>query len=243
MRVNRSVLAVGVVIAMALLAAGVAVAVTPADATDADGNRTIQVSASADLSAQSNQAVVTFGVVRRADNATVARQQVARNVSQVRSALQNADISDNQIRTVTYQIGESRDDYLEDYRAGHLLRVNVSDVETAGTVIDAAVASGANEIDGVEFGLDDGTREQLRERALEQAVANAREKAKTIAGQANLTVTGVKRVTTSDVGYRPHRRYAFAETASAGDGGAPTSIEGGPVAVSAQVQVVFEAAE
>lgn len=242
MRVDRSILAVGAVIGVALLVAGVAIAATPAGAAaEESGNRTIQVSASEQLSAEANQAVVTVGVVRRADDATTARKQVARNVSQVRSALESDGIADSQIETVSYRIGEARDDRLAEYRAGHLLRINVSDVEAAGTVIDTAVASGANEIDDVRFGLDDASRDRLEERALEQAVATARGKARTIGGEANLSVTGVRHVTTSNVGYQPSRERVYLTSAD-GAGGAATSIEGGPVSVSAQVTVVFEAA-
>jgi len=247
MRVDRSILAVGVVIGMALLAAGVALWIAPAGAAEgySDVNRTIQVGATADLTDEANQAVVTVGVVKRADNATDARQQVADNVSSVIAALKNAGITDTQIQTVDYQIGNTDRDHIEDYRAEHTLQINVTDLDNAGTVIDTAVANGGNQIENVRFGLDAETREQLRERALEQAVANARQKAKTIAGEAKLTVTGVVSVTSSDVGYRPHRREVYLTSASddASAGGAPTTIEGGPVSVSAQVEVVFEATE
>lgn len=107
-------------------------------------------------------------------------------------------------------------------------------------MIDTAVANGANDVDNVEFTLSADRRNELEEQALEGAMDRAETKATTIAERADLTIEGVETVTTVDRGYRP---YAAEATATAAGDGASTDIDSGPVTVTAQVKVTYEAAE
>lgn len=211
----------------------------PAETT----NRTVDVSASGTITAQPDQAVVRVGVEARGDDAATARQRLAENVTELRSAL--SEIEGAQVTTSGYDIGEnhrrSREDPDADpqYIARQSFEVTIDDTDDAGTVIDTAVANGATSVDGVQFTLSADRREELETQALQAAMDRSRSKADTLAERANLTIDGVRTVTTVERGYRPHRMEA---TAAAGDG-ASTDIDSGPVTVTAQVQVTYEAQE
>jgi uncharacterized protein YggE len=239
---QRSLAAVAVVLGAVVATAGVAGAV--AFSSDANGaaesgdGRTVEVGASGAVEADPDQAVLRVAVVARSPDVAAARQQLADNVSAMRSALADAGVADDQIRTAHYDIGEDHrpENREREYRAIHAFEITLSDVDRVGPVIDTAVANGADRVDGVEFTLSEDRRRQLRRQALDDAMDNARAQADTIAGKAGLSITGVHAASTVDVDARPYRT----EAAMAGDAGG-TAIESGPVTVTAQVQVVYNA--
>jgi len=244
MQINRSTLLVSAVAVLLLVAVGAATAVTPAEQTD-QPTKQIDVAASAEVSAQPDQAVLRLGVVATAEDAQTARDQVAANATALRSALTELNISADQIETAYYDIGEVRDraepERTSGYRAVHALEVTLNDTDTVGDVIDAAVDNGANRVDGVSFTLSEEKRHELRQDALEKAMDRARTDADTLANSSGLQIAGASSISASDVHVTPYR-VEQAMMASGGDGAvASTTIESGPVDVSASVQVVYNA--
>jgi hypothetical protein len=217
--------------------------VTTASATDG-ADRTgpvIAVSGVGRVSADADLAVVRVSVTATADTADAARSAVAADSERMREALRDAGVDDDAVRTVHYAI-HPRYDYraeereLVGYHAVHAYAVEV-EPERAGEVIDVTVANGADTVEGVTFTLSDETRADLRERALTEAMTTARADADAIAAAAGLTVTGVQEASTvADYGYTPVYRVAEADAA-----GGSTSLEPGPVAVTATVQVTYTA--
>lgn len=233
-----------------LVGAGVAVAGlgSPDDpeatSSPSSASRTIQVSASGEATTQPDLGMLRVGVEATADDPTTARSRVADNISQVRAALEEMGIDTEQVRTVDYNLWEDREPrHVEKrseetrYRVRHVLLIEVKDIDRLGSVIDATVDAGVTNIHDVRYTLSEETRRELRQDALADAMTNARGQADTLADQADLQVTGVWSVSTQDVSY-PGPRY---ETAAAhGDGGG-TSIETGPVTVTASVNVQYNA--
>lgn len=227
-----------------LTVAGCLGAATPSPAGAAEsGDATspsVAVSATGTVSVEPDLAVVRLAVETTADSAEAARSQVATDVAAVRAALADLGLEDDAVTTAYFRIDPMYDHTRESrevvgYRAVHALTVE-SDVDQAGAVIDAAVGAGAARVEGVQFTLTDETRQSARERALARAVASAAGDAGAIADAADLTLAGVRSVSTgSPVVYPVEGRVAMAEDA----GGAPTTIESGPVTVTASVQVVY----
>lgn len=226
-----------------LVAAGCLGAATPGPAGAAEtGDETspsVTVSGDGSVSVDPDLAVVRLAVEATADSADVARGQVADDVTAVRSALADLGIEDDAVETAYFRIDpmydhtrESRE--LVGYRAVHALTVE-SEVDAAGAVIDAAVGAGATSVEGVQFTLTDETRQSAREQALAGAMAAAEGDAGAIAEAAGLTLDGVRSVSTgSPVVYPVDGRVAMAE-----DAGGATTIDSGPVTVTANVQVVY----
>lgn len=203
-----------------------------AQEADTDGsNVTITVGATGTVSAPPDLAIIDVAVEGSADSAEAARASVANNSSEMRAALTAANVSDEQIRTTYYIIQTERDDNgTITYHAtqGFELRVPVDD---AGSVVDAAVSGGATRVDGVQFTLAEETIRELRNDALEEAVANARSDADVIATATGVQVQSVMAVNTADGSVEP----VFTE-ADRGDG---TMFDPGPVTVSAHVSVTY----
>lgn len=239
--IRRSLLAVS--LALILLTAGCIGAAPSAVntvATDGDAQPpTVSVSASGSVTVEPDLAVVNLAVEATADSADEARARVADDVTAVRASLAELGLEDEAVTTAFFTIqpeydysGERRE--LVGYRATHALTVE-ADVDQAGTVIDAAVGAGAVRVDGVRFTLTDETRQSAREQALAKAMGNAAADAGAIADAADLTVDGVRSVSTGGPVVTPFE----GRVEMARDAGGQTTIESGPVTVSASVSVVY----
>lgn len=233
-----------------LLGAGVVLAGThgtnapaiqePKDSTD----RTITVGATGTAEAPPDKAIVRVAVEARSTDPGTARSHVAENVTRIRDQLIAIGIDESNIRTEDFRISEDHhrrpprkttDD--PQYVARHRLVVEVTDVNQVGTVIDTAVDSGSAQIHDVQFTLADETRTELRNAALEDAMAQAREQATTIALTESLSITSVHTVSTQDI-HIPRRHIRFAAGDGA-EGGASTDLNSGPVEVTATVTVTY----
>lgn len=203
------------------------------------GKTTIRVSSVGEVKAEPNQAILQVAVVQSADDAETVREGLARNASRMQSALRDMNISDDRIRTVSFDITEDRDEdgELTGFRGIHAFEITINDTESAGQVIDTAVRNGANEVAGVEFTLSDARSEELRANALRNAMQSARADAETIAGAENLFVVGVQNVSTVEQSFVP----VEAQATTVGDAAGETEVESAPVTISVQVVVTYEA--
>lgn len=210
-------------------------------ATDNASVRTIDVSSTGTVSAAPDQATVNVAVEARADSADAARSQVADGVASMRAAIRNLGVPDSDVRTTSYFVGPVYDyrngtNEVVGYRAVHSFQID-ADVDRAGEVIDAAVGNGATQVQGVQFTLSDDRRKQLRTQALTEAMTNAHDDAGTIASAAGVSLGPLHSASTADVGY-PRPVVMTAE--AGGSAGAKTTVEPGPVEVTATVSVSYE---
>ncbi|MFD1585378.1 SIMPL domain-containing protein [Halorientalis brevis] len=239
---------------VALVAVGTAGAALTVDSTDSttaapnsdvatahsSGEQTVSVSADGSASATPDEAVVTVAVVADGDDTQAIRRDLANGSEQLRTALNYASVAGDQISTTDYRITEShRPEKSADaprYRGVHAFEIRLEQTNATGGVVDAAADSGA-EVTGVRFTLSEDTRTALRDEALQNAMADARQQADTLAAAGDLQVTGVASIDASDRNYQPVRYEADAVSAAAG--GRSTTIESGDVSVSVDVRVVY----
>ncbi len=205
-------------------------------AGDVAADRTISVGASGAATAAPDLALVRVAVVSDADTAAAARDSTASAVDTLRSALREAGITDDAVRTTYFNL-EPIYDFASDrrelvaYRASHGFEIEV-DPARSGETIDIAVDNGATRVDGVEFTLAPATRDELRVEAIRAALSNARTDADTIAASTGVTIIGLHSASTSSVNTVPFeiRTEAVADR---------TVLEPGPVSVSATVQATY----
>jgi hypothetical protein len=244
---HSSIPTVAVLTALVVLAGCVAPlqagAAESSPTADPDEGTAIRTTGVGEVTAEPDLAVVAVAVQARADGADAARDRVAADVDGLLTALTDAGVPEDAVRTVYFSIqteydyrGESREPV--GFRAVHALRVEVAP-DRAGEVVDLAVDAGGATVDGVSFTLTDDRRASLRGEALADAVARARADADAVARAAGLSVTGVADLQVgSEGGYRP----VVAERVGGADGAdAATSFRPGPVTVTASVSVVYTA--
>ncbi len=214
-------------------------------AADGTGGQTIAVSGEGSASAQPDQAVLRFTVTAEGDDPAAIRSQLASGASDLRSALSEADVADDNIETTGYSIEEPRRRVPREREGGesgpelrgtHVFEVTLDDIDRTGAVVDAAAGAGA-EVQSVQFTLAGDTRDDLRNQALEDAMENARGQADTLASAGDLSVTGVASIDATSTRYRPVAYEDAGRQAASGG----TTIETGDVSVSTSVRVVYNA--
>ena len=143
-------------------------------------------------------------------------------------------------KPVLAQILYEKGDYRKavGYRANNTVTVTVNDVAKAGQVIDAALSSGATDVNGLSFGLKDA--KSVRNTALQMAVQDARSKADAIAAALGVKIVGIQNVK-EDGGNFARYEVANARLAKLdGAAMADTPVNAGTVEVNAEVHIDFQ---
>jgi uncharacterized protein YggE len=188
---------------------------------------------------------VFVGVQTRGATAAVAGRDNAQRQRAIIDTVLALGIPREQISTENYSVfPETRYDRdtqkptVTGYVVNNVVRVEVRRTEQVGSVIDAALAKGANQINSLEF--FSSNTDAARRQALADAIAKARGDAEAMARAAGGSLGPVLELTTFESGPRPLARadLAMARTAQA----APTPVEPGEltlhVTVSARWQFV-----
>jgi uncharacterized protein YggE len=222
--------------------------VAPVSAAQAgEALRTITVVGRGEVVSRPDVAHTNIGVEVTAATVAEAMEEAEERMLAVQNALTQAGVAQNDIQTSNFSINferiasEPMPTRATDgkpagfYRVSNMVQVNIRDLTQVGAVIDAAVTAGANNIWGVNFGLDDTA--DLEAQAREKATADARSRAETLAELHGVTLGTVVSVS-EVVGNTPGPIYADTMMAK-GLGGAGTPVEPGEVRFSTQLQVVY----
>jgi len=222
---------------------------------DAPDSHTLTVTASAEVRARPDRALVQLGVETRADTAQAAMAQNNAVMNKIIEALQTLGIPDES-RGETVQTSyinlspiytqpPSTDPRLPPpapvlvgFQASNVIAVDLvvepSGASKVGPALDAATTAGANQIQGISFRL--ANDQQFKLQALQQAGAQARAKADALATGLGIAIGAVDAA--SEVSYQvtPVDRAVAPAPAS---GGTSTPVLPGELIVQAQVQVRF----
>jgi uncharacterized protein YggE len=204
--------------------------------------KTISLTGSGSASAQADQATVDLGVQITAESAKEAIGENADNMSAVIAAIKALGVSEDDIVTTSYSVYPQYDytdsgRVFKGYTVTNLVQITVKDLDKVGDVIDAAAAAGANQINGISFGLSDAKREELKSNAYITALTDAQDKAEIIASTLGLSISGVQSVTENS--YVPVMSYSVAEGVDMAKSYAPTPVLSGELAVTVNVYIVF----
>lgn len=137
-------------------------------------------------------AVVQAGVVTQAATAGEAMQQNSARMAAVLAALRKAGIAERDIQTSSislnpqYRYADNQPPILTGYQASNQVTVRFRDIARTGTVIDALVKEGANNLSGPTLMVD--KPEAALDEARIAAIAKARARADLYAKAAGLRV-------------------------------------------------------
>src|SRR5205823_10924329 len=148
-----------------------------------------------DVMVTPDEASVRLGIVRQAPAAQTAQDQANAVAQQILSEIRKLGVMPEKIQTARLVLSpvyaprspESRDaPRIVAYNASNTVTVRLDDLSLVGPVIDAGLKAGANQLEGVQFGL----RNELpsRQQALKQAVNEARGKAEAMAEALRVTL-------------------------------------------------------
>ncbi len=230
----------GVMLATALTGAAHAQAAA-ADATFAA--TTLTLSAQGQAEAAPDKAVITLGVQVKAATAGEAMRQDAARMARVIAALKAAGMAEKDIQTSNLSLGAEYDyvqnqpPKLNGYQASNEVTITVNDLSRLGPAVDASVAAGADQINGISFGLKDSRGAE--ESARKAAVAALRAKAELYAAATGYRVQRLVNLSEGG-GYQPSppRPVAMMKMAAAA-----TPIAPGQLTVQVDISGVYELAK
>jgi uncharacterized protein len=227
-----SIAGLGAALAVAIAFAGVG-RPDAAHGSSAPTGRTITVGGTGTARGAPDTALFTFSVESDGSTAKAATAAAASKMRSVIAALRSKGIPEANLRTEDVNVYPRRSDsgVLEGYSASSTLSATIHRLAKAGSIVDAAVAAGADETSGPQF--DRSSRLGLTQLALRDAFANARAKAETLAREAGVQIGEVQRIDATEAQPEPVPMYAAAMR------DASTPIQPGTEHVQASVTVTF----
>lgn len=202
---------------------------------------TITVTGTGTVQAPPDLATLMIGVTTQGETAAVALSANSEAVEAVIARLTGSGIEARDMQTSNLSINPNWSNFdgsstptISGYVATNLLTVRVRELDGLGTVLDAAVADGANTLNGLTFGL--AKPEPALNDARKAAVADARAKAELLVTAAGMKLGRIVTITESGAWTDP--QPMFRDSAA----GAPP-VAGGELAMTANVTVQYEMTE
>jgi uncharacterized protein len=247
-RAGLLILMTAFMLAMGPLAAPGAGAQTPVPGQETI--RTITVSGTGSVNVAPDTASVTLGVESEDASLKTAQDDATTRIGAVTDVLKAAGIAEKDIQTSSYNIfpiprydndGNYRG--VQGYQVSTGLTVIVRDTDILGSVLDEAVATGANAVWGISFFVDDPSGPASQARGI--AVQDARAKADEYAAAAGVVVTGVVTIRETSAPAPKSEEYVMsaADAEMARGAAAPVPISVGSTEVRVDLEIVFEIAQ
>ncbi len=219
---------------MALLATGVLAAAAASPAAAATP-RTITVNGTGIVDTVPDQAQFTFGVSVTGQTARAALTANAARMNRLIAAVKAKGVPASAIQTAEVSLTPNTNENgtrILDFTAANSVTVTTKVIAQAGSIVDAAVAAGANTVSGPS--LSRSNQSALQRAALAKAVADARGRALAIAQAAHVRLGAVRTVTEGT-----STPITFNEAPKAAAAAPSTPVEPGTVQVEEDVTVTY----
>lgn len=185
-------------------------------------------------------AVIQAGVVTQAATAGDAMRQNSTRMATVLAALRRAGIAERDIQTSSvslspqYRYAQNEPPVITGYQASNQVTVRFRDIAKSGTILDALVSQGANNISGPNLTID--KPEAALDEARTAAVATARARAELYARAAGLRVDRILSISESSAMPVPPRPMMMARMEAASDA---TQVVAGESELTVSLSVRF----
>lgn len=190
-----------------------ALALSPAQAEETKMMRSISITGHGEVRAVPDLAVVSIGVTTQAGTAREALDGNTKSMKLLLDTLKKAGIDVRDMATSNFSVGP-RLDYgnntgqpakVVGYDVNNMVTVTVRKIDDLGELLDVAVSTGSNTINGISFSVSkpDGMLTEARK----EAVADARSKAETYAKAGGFKLGNIVSVN-EGTSYQPPMPYA-----------------------------------
>jgi uncharacterized protein len=182
-------------------------AATLALSTAQAAEKLVTVTGEATVAVPPDTAVIRIGVSSLEKTAREAGEANAKQMTGVLSAIKASGIAERDIQTSRLSLQPQYDPKggttrLTGFQANNQVTIRIRDIDNLPTVLDRAIAAGANEMSGIEFVVSDQSK--LLDQARDEAIADARRKAELYAKAAGAKLGQV--VSISEEGTAPQPR-------------------------------------
>lgn len=203
---------------------------------------TLSVAGKGEVTTLPDVGYISLGIETKNADVKIAENENSAIMDKILKALKGFDVEDTDIKTVGYNIYPQYEEYNDEkpstYAVYNTIQITVKNLEDMSKIIDASVEAGANRTNNISFDVLD--REASYNEALQDAVANARERAEILAEAAGLKIVGVVTINeSSSPSYYYGDSLSYARTMDAKES-LDVSISSGDIEISASVSVTFE---
>jgi hypothetical protein len=204
---------------------------------------TLNLAAYGETKVVPDMATITLGVVADGKTAADALAANASRMTAVMASLKKAGIAERDIQTsglnlnAQYTYVQNQPPQLTGYQASNQVTITVHDLKRLGAAVDATVGAGANQVNGVAFGLADPTAAENAAR--EAAVKALAAKAELYAKATGYRVSRLVSLSEGTASY-PRPIMPMAEFAAARMKVAETPVSGGELDVRVDINGLYE---
>lgn len=211
---------------------------------------TFDVTGESKINTVPDQAEVRLGITVNESTVKVTQDRANAVINDINAQLGEMGISRNDIKTENYSLYPNYDyqsgsgQRITGYSINANLVITIQDFALVNQVIDMATGAGANQIGGITFTLSDDKRKEVEKLAREEAIEDAKQKARELADIAGMRLGKIVNITEmpiSDPVYPLYREAAMsADLGMGAGGGAPTNVEPGSTSFTYMVQLSYE---
>jgi uncharacterized protein YggE len=204
----------------------------------------IWVTGQGKISAAPDIATIDLGVSAQAKTVSDAQNQAAGAMTKVVAALTAGGVAQKDIQTryfnvqaVTHYDPKTGENVQDGFLVTNTVSAKLRDLPKAGAVIDSAIEAGGDltRVNSLAFTIEDPIRYQ--DQAIEKAMADARDKAKSLADLAGVRLGKATYISTS--GAAPVSPTPIAFDSAAKVSASATPISAGELDITATVQLVY----
>lgn len=206
----------------------------------------IWVSGEGKVTAVPDIAVLRLGIEAQAENVAEAKSQADEAMQKIEKALDDNGIDEKDIQTQYYSIRkvtkwdrEKEEEVVTGYVVTNTVTVKVRDIDKTADVIDAVTEAGGDytRINNISFDIDDPT--EYYDKAREEAMEQAKEKAEQLADLAGVTLGNPTYISEGSSYSTVKRSYVDYDEAVAIPEEAGASISPGEMELTLNVQVTY----
>jgi uncharacterized protein YggE len=216
----------------------------PAQSQPASSVRSIAVNGTGQVTLAPEMAYVYIGVHSQSEDVATALEDNNTKAQAVATALKGMGIDEKDIQTSSFTINPQTQYDPQGVATGKTLfsvdntvYVTVRNLQTLGQVLDTAVRSGANSINGINFDVTDKTKTQAIADARKLAVDSAHAQAQALADDAGVGLSDLQTITASTTGnpvpMMDAKNTSFAASAS------QVPISAGQIVISVDVSITY----
>lgn len=215
----------------------------PAPPVDQIRGTALSLSAVGEVRTAPDMATISLGVMTQGATADEAMKANAARMTTVVAALKKAGVAERDIQTSGLSLSpqnvyeQNKPPRLTGYQANNQVTVRVMNLARLGATLDACVSAGANEVQGVSFGLRDST--SAEDDARRRAVQNLQAKAGVYAGATSMRVGRMVSLSEGG-GYQPSPPRPMAQSVRAFKAEDSTPVSPGELVVRIEVEGLFE---
>jgi len=245
MKRNTLALVIGGAAVMFLAVAATACGDTITRVDDSGGNQPsgITVSGEGKATGKPDIALITLGVSKEAVSVEAARSGAAASLDAMIKSMRDNGVAKDDIQTEQFSIQPEYDysnnkQTLRGFRVTNVVSAKVRDIDKTSKVVDDAATAGGNDaqVQNIAFTID--KPDELKKQAREAAVADAKERAETLAATTGVSVGEPVYITESGGGV-PVPLYYGGEARDAAGAAPATPIEPGTLDVTISVTVTW----